>query len=283
MNVARINYEKEYDNRGRVPEHPQIFEQREREAKAYRAAMPKAQLGVAYGASPRQFFDIFPAADADAPVAMFIHGGYWSMGEPAMYSHMAKGLNGNGVSVAIAGYDLCPAVTLEAIIEELRGAVLALWRRHQRRIFVYGHSAGGHLTACMVGTQWSKIASDAPADLVPAGYAISGIYDLAPIVIVSQNEALQLDEQSAYFASPVHWKVPAKRKLDAVVGATESSEFLRQSRDIAKAWRARGCETRYEEIPGANHFTVIAPLADPASAMSKRVAEMARQTAAMAL
>ena len=280
---ARINYEQEYNNRGNVPEHPQIFERRDRDAKAYRAAMPKAELGVTYGDSPRRFFDIFPSAEANAPVAMFIHGGYWSMGEPAMYSHIAKGLNGNGVTVAIAGYDLCPAVTMDAIIDCTRSAVLALWRRYKRRIFVYGHSAGGHLAACMVGTQWSKLASDAPDDTVAAGYAISGIYDLAPIVIVSQNKTLNLDQQSAYFASPVHWKVPAKRKLDAVVGALETSEFRRQSRDITKAWRARGCETRYEEIPGANHFTVIEPLSDPSSAMSKRVAELAQQTAAMAL
>ncbi len=282
--MTTIDYEKEYDNRGRVPEHPEIFVRREREARAYRAATPAAELGISYGPSPRQTLNIFPAAGGGrAPIAMFIHGGYWSMGDPSMYSHLAKGLNANGVTVAIAGYDLCPAVVMAAIIEELRAAVIALWRRYHSRVFVYGHSAGGHLAACMLATDWSTLASDAPADLVPAACAVSGIYDLAPLLQVSQNKELRLDEKSARAVSPVLWKVPPGRTLDVVVGATESSEFLRQSRIIAAQWKKAGAVTRYEESAGANHFTVIEPLADAGSAMTKRVAELAKQVAAMPL
>lgn len=283
MTIATVDYEKEYDNRGRVPEHPEIFLRREREATAYRAAMPNAELGVPYGPSPRQKFDFFPAADADAPIAMFIHGGYWSMGEPAMYSHLARGLNGNGVTVAIAGYDLCPNVSVAAIIEELRAAAIALWRRYRSRIFVYGHSAGGHLAVCVLATDWSTLASDAPADLTPAACAISGIYDLAPLLKVSQNKELRLDERSAHAVSPLFWKVPPGRTLDVVVGSTESSEFLRQSRIIAERWRKCDGATRYEEAAGANHFTVIDPLADADSAMTRRVAALAKQVAALPL
>jgi arylformamidase len=281
--MTAIDYEKEYDNRGRVPEHPALFARRDTLAKAYRAASPKAELDISYGPSPRQKYDLFPAVVAKAPLAMFIHGGYWIAGERAMYSHVAKGLNGNGVSTAIVGYDLCPTVTLAAIIEEMRAAVLALWRRYHARVMVFGHSAGGHLAACMVATDFSTLASDAPADLVPAAYAISGIYDMAPLLNVSQNQVLKLDAKSAYDTSPIHWHVKAGRKFDAVVGGIESAEFLRQSKIIAEQWKKAGLEIRYEAVPGMNHFTVAEPLDDPASAMTRRVAELAKGAAALPL
>jgi arylformamidase len=280
-----IDYEKEYDNRARVPEHPEIFARWQRETQAYRAASPDAEIGLSYGPSPRQTVDFFPAKDDDAstPLAMFIHGGWWRSLDPSMFSQMAKGPNAKGVSVAIVGYDLCPQVTVAAIIEQIRSACLWLWRRKRRRIMAAGHSAGGHLAACMVAQDWKAFASDAPNDLVPAGYGISGVYDATPVVQVSANADIRLDEQSARAVSPLFWKVPAGRSFDAVVGALESSEFLRQSRTIAEAWRQGMVETHYEEIAGANHFTVIDPLADPASAMIKRVSDLAYAVNSFAL
>ena len=125
--------------------------------------------------------------------------------------------------------------------------------------------------------------ADAPADLVPSAYAISGVFDLTPLIHVSQNQDLRLDEAEARRVSPLYWNVPAGRALDAVVGGAESSEFLRQSRTIAEAWRQGMAETRYEEVPGANHFTVVDPLTDPASAMTRRVCELAVAVNAVAL
>jgi arylformamidase len=283
--MPAIDYEKEYDNRGRVPEHPEIFERWAREAAAYRTAARDAEFGLAYGPSPRQIIDLFPAKDDDAqtPLAMFIHGGWWRSLEPAMFSQKAAGLNARGVTVAVAGYDLCPQVSIATIIEQMRSACLWLWRKQRKRIFVYGHSAGGHLAACLLAQDWKAFASDAPANLVPAAYAISGVFDLAPLVHVSQNQDLRLDDAEARRVSPLHWKVPAGRALDAVVGSLESSEFLRQSKIIADGWGARGVETRYEEIAGTNHFTVVDPLSEPGSAMTARIADMAQQVNAMAL
>jgi arylformamidase len=278
-----VDYEKEYDNRGRVPEHPEIFERWAREAAAYRAAARDAEFALAYGPSPRQIIDLFPAKNGDemTPLAMFIHGGWWRSLEPAMFSQKATGLNARGVTVAIAGYDLCPQVSIAIIIEQMRAACLWLWRRHRKRIFVYGHSAGGHLAACLLAQDWKAFASDAPADLVPAAYAISGVFDLSPLVHVSQNSDLRLDEAEARRVSPLHWRVPAGRTLDAVVGALESSEFLRQSKIITDSWRARGVAARYEEIAGMNHFTIVDALSEPDSAMMQRVAELAQYVNAM--
>ncbi|HLA20974.1 MAG TPA: alpha/beta hydrolase [Pseudolabrys sp.] len=276
--MPAINYEVEYDNRARVPEHPEIFARWQCEAAAFREAARGAELGLRYGPGPRQTVDLFPAKDDDTqtPLALFIHGGWWRSLEPAMFSHMAAGPNARGITVALAGYELCPQVSIAQIIDEMRGACLWLWRQSRKRMVVYGHSAGGHLAACLLAQDWKALASDAPADLVPAAYAISGVFDLAPLTQVSMNQDLRLDEAEARRVSPLHWQVPAGRTFDAVVGGIESSEFLRQSKIVADGWRARGVATRYEEIAGANHFTAIDPLSDADSAMTARVADLAR-------
>jgi arylformamidase len=276
-----IDYETEYDNRARVPEHPEIFARWAREAAAYRQAARGAEFGLKYGPSPRQTVDLFPAQENGAPLMMFIHGGWWRTLEPAAFSHLAAGPNARGISVAVVGYDLCPQVTIATIIEQMRAATLFLWRKRRQRMLVTGHSAGGHLAACLAATDWTALGADAPADLVPAGYAISGVFDLAPMLKISVNQDLRLDETSARACSPLYWRVPAGRSLDAVVGATESSEFLRQSKTIADSWRQAKARTRYEEIAGTNHFTVVDLLGKADSAMSGRVADLAKHVAAI--
>lgn len=278
-----IDYEVEYNNRARVPEHPEIFARWERDGAAFRVAARNAELRVSYGPSQRQALDIFPAGGPNAPIALFIHGGWWRSLDPAFFSQLAGGPNAHGVTVAVTGYDLCPTCAIADIVEQMRAACLFLWRKYRRRIFVFGHSAGGHLAACLVATDWRTLAPDAPADLVPAAYAISGVFDLAPLVPITPNADLKLTEKSAHDLSPLYWPVPAGRALDAVVGGLESSEFLRQSHIIVDGWAARGVATRYDEIAGTNHFTVVDPLGDPNSAMTKRVAELAKQIAAMPL
>jgi arylformamidase len=276
--VPAIDYETEYNNRARVPEHPQIFARWSRDAAAYRAEaseQQRAELGIHYGAPPRQTLDLFlPAAGGGTPLSLFIHGGWWRSLEPASFSHMARGLNARGVTVAVAGYDLCPQVTIGTIITQMRHACLYLWQRFGRRITVCGHSAGGHLTACLVATDWKALSPGAPQDLVPAGHAISGVFDLVPLLHTSMNQDFRLDDAEARRVSPLYWEIPAGRVLDAAVGALESNEFLRQSRTIAEAWRQGRAETRYEEIHGANHFTAIDPLADPESAAVKRIMDL---------
>jgi arylformamidase len=277
-----INYEVEYSNRARVPEHPEIFARWEREGAAYRAKARGAELGLKYGPSPRQTIDLFPAANdgPDTPLAMFIHGGWWRSLDPSMHCQLAGGPNAHGVTVAVVGYDLVPQVSIATIIEEIRTACLYLWRKRRQHFTVYGHSAGGHLSACMLATDFSTLEPDAPADLVPAAYAISGVFDLEPVRHTSMNQDFKLTEKSAHEISPLYWDVPDGRTLDAVVGSLESSEFLRQSQTVVEAWRQDEAITRYEAIEGRNHFTVIDPLGEADSAMTRRVVELARKVQA---
>ena len=114
-----------------------------------------------------------------------------------------------------------------------------------------------------------------------AAVAISGVFDLAPLIPTSINQAVRLDAAEAAALSPIHWPVPdgstpGGTVLDCVVGGDESAEFLRQSRMMADLWGARGVDTRYEALPGLNHFTVLDPLFDPDSALVRRLVELAR-------
>jgi arylformamidase len=270
-----IDHEAEYNNRARVPEHPALIAGWATDAAACRASRPDAEIGVAYGPGARQTYDLFPAG-SDAPLAIFVHGGYWQALDPSSFSHMARGVNARGVSMAVIGYTLCPETTIGGIVEEIRAACEALYRRFGRRPVVAGHSAGGHLAAMMLATDWAARGDGLPADLVPAAYAISGLFDLPPLVGTSINARLGLTLEEARRQSPL--PAPPRVKglsLDAVVGGDESGEYLRQSRTIVEAWGKAGVTTRLDERAGANHFTVIAPLADPASDMSARLAELA--------
>jgi arylformamidase len=274
-----IDYEVEYNNRARVPEHPQIFERWQRDAAAYREqarADGRVELGVRFGPTERQYIDLFlPAGGAaNAPLALFIHGGYWRSLDPSMFSHLARGMNGHGVTVAVSGYDLVPQVSIADIIAQTQAACAFLWKKYGRRVMVSGHSAGAHLAVCMLTTDWTK--HGAPADLTPAAYAVSGLYDLTVLTHLAGNAEFKLTEESAKTISPIFQPAPKGKVLDSVVGGIESSEFLRQSKIIVDAW-SKDNETRYEIVPDMNHFTVCDAMADPASAMTKRLVELAKR------
>jgi arylformamidase len=269
--AAPVDYEVEYNNRARVPENPALIAGWARDAAAWRART--APRLIRYGAGSRHVIDFFAGCD-DGPIVVFIHGGYWQALDNSFFSHLACGLNAHGIGVAIPGYDLCPEVTVERIIEEMRQACRELTKLG-RSLVVSGHSAGGHLAACMLATDWPALEASLPRNLVTSAYAISGLFDLVPLVDTSINRALHLDGASARAASPLFWTPPAGKSLDAVVGENESAEYFRQSRTIAEVWGAAGVATHFDVVPGANHFTAIAPLADPASPMVSRLKQLA--------
>ncbi len=259
--------EREYNNRAKVPDFPAIAEALGRDAAAFRAAHPDSELGVAYGATPRQAMDIFwPASGRYAPLAIFLHGGYWQSLDRAWFSHLAAGLTASGIGVAMPSYDLCPHVTLAQIVEQVREAAAFLYRRHGRRMTAFGHSAGGHLTAMLMATDWPARDRGLPPGMIAAGMPISGLFDLLPLLATTVNHALRLDAPTAQSLSPLLLPSPGL-PLHAVVGGAEGAEYERQSRSLAHAWGGT-----WEPAAQSNHFTVIAPLADAGAALTRRLA-----------
>lgn len=270
---ADVDYEVEYNNRARVPENPIIMAGWARDAQAYRAAHQSSQKALKYGPGERHRIDLF-SGDGRGVIVVFIHGGYWQALDGSFFSHLAGGLNAHGIDVAVPSYDLCPTVAVADIVEQMRAAMREL-AKLGRPLVVSGHSAGGHLAACLLATDWRALDRALPEDLVTAAYAISGLFDLRPLVPTSINNALKLDDASAKAVSPLFWKAPTRGSLDAVVGGNESAEYFRQSRTIVEAWGGAGVATRFGTVPDANHFTAIAPLADPGSPMTLRLKQLA--------
>lgn len=269
--MTAVDYEAEYNNRARVPEHPAVMAGWVRDAAEYRAQHPPRVLR--YGPGERHRIDLF-AGGGEGPIVVFIHGGYWQALDASSFGHCARGLNAHGISVAVPTYDLCPAVRVADIIAQMRSASRELAKLGQPLV-VSGHSAGGHLAACMLATDWTAFDASLPKNLVKSAYAISGLFDLPPLVGTSINKALELDAASAKAASPLFWTPPTQGSLDAVVGGNESAEYFRQSRTIVAEW-GRGIAARFDTVPDANHFTAIAPLSDPNSPMVLRLKELAR-------
>ena len=264
-----MDREAEYNNRARVPESGAIIAGWARAAAAFRTGWAEKELGIPYGPGERERLDLFrPGPGTDWPVALFIHGGYWQALDRSFASHCAQGLLAHGVAVAVPSYDLCPAVALGTILGQMQAAVGLLHRRGAGRVLAMGHSAGGHLTAMLMATDWAG--RGMPRDLVRHGVAISGVFELWPLIGTSVGAGLGLDEASARALSPALLPRPEGTLLHAVVGGAESGEFRRQTHDFAAKWSGTA-----EELAGLDHFTVLGPLADPGSALVRRAAQLA--------
>lgn len=262
-----MDLQAEYDNGAKVPSYPAIAERWLREAASFRTAHPHAELGLPYGPGERHALDMFwPSKRRDGPVAVFVHGGYWQRSHRLAFSHLARGLIAHDVAVAMPSYDLCPAVTLATLVEQVRDSVAFLHHRLGRRFLAMGHSAGGHLAAMLMASDWAS--RGAPGDLVPAAMPISGLFDLAPLTKTSVNTALGLDVAEAGRLSPVLMPPPGGR-IHAYVGGEEGREYTRQSRSIAEAWGGT-----WTSLPGLHHFSIVEQLHDPSSAMVAKALEL---------
>lgn len=271
----QVNLDAEYDNRGRVKEHPAIIDGWVRDAEAFRR-QARCELDVPYGSGTRERFDVFLPSGPVRGGAMFIHGGYWQSLQKETFSHLANGLVAHGVAVVVPGYDLCPNVRIGDIVEQIAAAGAVAARKLRTPILLAGHSAGGHLAAEMMTRDWSTLEADLGFDPFPAAMPISGLFDLRPLIETRVNIALRMDDAEAERFSPLRRK-PAKRgNILAVVGGDESSEYHRQTQALCDEWGRAGAVISPEVVPGANHFTIIGPLADPDSRLVAQALDLLR-------
>jgi arylformamidase len=257
----------QYNNRARIPEHAAIFEGW-RQASALAREKSLCHLDVAYGARLNETLDVFTSAQPDAPVLVFIHGGWWRSLDKRDHSFIAPAFTQAGAMVVVPNYALCPVVTIEAIALQMVRALTWVHREAARyggdpkRIVVAGHSAGGHLAAMLLSCRWADVAPDLPAQLVRSALSISGVFDLEPLRHTPFLQAdLRLTPASVRRLSPAGFPPPPGR-LFAMVGADESEEFLRQNRLIQQAWGTTTVPV-CEAIDHTHHLNVLHALADP--------------------
>ena len=268
-------YDAQYNNRARIADFPAIAQHWSAESARARERLAGV-LDVAYGNAPSERLDIFPAAGTqpNAPVLVHIHGGYWRALDKRDQSFIAPPFVAAGAMVVVPNYALCPAVRIDDIALQLVRALAWVYRHAAQyggdpsRIVVAGHSAGGHLAAMLLACDWPAVAADLPPNLVRAALAISGLFDLEPVRHAPfLAPDLKLTAASARRLSPAFMPAP-RGPLVAVVGGSESEEFLRQNALIGRAWGPQAVPA-CEVVPGCNHMTVVHEWADPRSRLHR--------------
>ena len=236
-------------------------------------ARHSGHLDLRYGPRERNRIDFLKAADG-GPTLVFIHGGYWQTRAKEVFTLIAGGPMAHGINVALIGYTLAPEATLDEIVAEIHRGIDFLVKQlpalggDPKRIVVSGWSAGGHLTSMALSHP-----------LVKAGMAISGIYDLEPIRHSYLNVKLGLDEAASRRNSPMMQARGSIKPLSLVVGSAELPLLRKQTADFAGHRAKYGLPVTYEEIPGANHFTVMNELVSPAGRITTLVRQLFERTA----
>ncbi len=269
---TRAFCEPQYNQRGNVPDRPASMARREALSERVRNRL-RCTRDLPYGQSALERLDIYPAAGANAPVMIFIHGGYWQRFDKADVAFLAEAFVQAGVTLVTLNYNLCPAVTLDRVVTQVRAGCAWVGRHiaghggDPARIFVSGNSAGGHLTAMMLATDWPALDAALPADLLKGGLAISGIYDLEPLLYTSINQAVGLDLDAARRNSPVLLRPAGAAPLVIALGALESDEFHRQAKLLADTWSA--IPTTVMPVEGCHHYNILLELAEPGTPLMR--------------
>ena len=233
-------------------------------------------LDIRFGPTLDETLDIFPAKDPNAPILVFIHGGYWRMLTSKEFSFVAVAPVARGFTVVVTNYSLCPKVTVDEITRQSRAALAWLYTTdlkfngNRERIYVSGHSAGGQQTAQLLGTNWQR-EYGLSQEIIKGGISISGLFDLRPLRYSFVQPKLLLTHDTIERQSPL-FQLPEKAApLLGSVGGAESHEFRRQSRDYMDAWLAGGLKGEYFELEEKNHFTALDGFLDPASPLLDRL------------
>ncbi len=262
----------QYNNRARFPDYAEHFANWSTWSAQARAELPCA-LDVAVGASSWEKIDIFPADTVAAPIYVFIHGGYWYSLDKADYSYVARGMRPHGVTTVVNNFGFAPDHDMDTIVAHNRAALSWLWRNaasfgaDRNRIYLCGHSAGGHLALMLLGTEWRALADDLPADLVKGVCSIGGIHDLEPIRRSFLNQKLHLTPAQVARNSPVHLRYGHRSPLSLVVAIDESAEFHRQAQLMQALWQANASPVELLVPEDLDHFTVVNELGNPACAL----------------
>lgn len=266
--------ERGYNNRAAVPDHPRWLA-------FYPASSAKARAALApivdlrYGPGPKETLDLFLPAGRARGTFVFLHGGYWRAFDKSDFSFVAPAFVASGYAVAVVNYDLCPEVSIAAIVDEATRAMAWLARdgaahgANAERIVVGGHSAGGHLTAMLFATDWA--AHGLAREPFLGGVSLSGVHDLEPMVHFSFNADFRLDEREAARLSPVHLTPRSRAPLLLAAGADETSEFIRQTRILWDAWPANRPAGAWGPmlIHDRNHFDVVVDFSDAESELTR--------------
>ena len=278
MNAEKTNFDLLYNPRLTVSDFQSYIDRWTRDSSRARAT-GDCYLDVPYGPGETEKLDIFRAAGRSKSLLAFLHGGYWRGLDKKDFSFLAPGLAKAGVTVAIPNYALCPAVQVRDIVMQMVQACAWLYRNGGNfgapngNLYLFGHSAGGHLATMMLACLWPVYSPDLPKKVVRAAMSVSGVYDLTDIVKApSINGDVRLTENTAIEVSPAFLPPATDAPLYTAVGGKENEGFHIQNRLIGDRWK----KVLRDDIacPGEHHFSVLDQLTNSSSALFKSVLRM---------
>lgn len=266
----------QYNNRARLSNFEQIIKQWEQDSEVLRQRA-SFQADVPYGTHPREILDIFPASRPGTPVQVFFHGGYWRSLEKRLFHFIAASFIDYDITYVAVNYPLAPQATLDEIVASCRQAIVWLYRHiaeyngDSTKIYVSGHSAGGHIVAMLLAANWPELAADLPPDPIKGGCAISGLFNLIPVQLSFVNADLHMDEAMARRNSPVFLTPTCKSPIIVTVGGAESEEYLAQSQDLTIAWSQQEIAVTQLIVPEAKHFSILDHLVNPQAPLHQAI------------
>jgi arylformamidase len=238
----------------------------------------EVRAGVRYGSGPDETLDVFPARATGAPICVYIHGGGWRLRNADRQAFIAPNLVAHGIAAVVVHFSVIPDVRVPAMIEQARNAV-AWVHAHARefggdagRIMICGHSSGGHMAGVLCTTDWAPYGL--PADVVKGGCLISGMYDLAPVMLSARADYVTLSKDEIVALSPTRHLDRLTAPLVVAHGTRESPEFMRQARDFAAAVTAAGKQATLVTVNGANHFEMMQHFCDPRDPLGHAALEL---------
>lgn len=280
LDYDQTGLDAQYNNRVRWPDYKTHFDNWRLWSTETRSKLP-CHLDLAFGPHPMEKLDILPAERPGAPLYVFIHGGYWYSLDKADYSYVAEGFRPHGVTTAVNNFGLAPDTSMDEIVRQNRAALAWLWRNARDygadpdRIYVCGHSAGGHLAVMLLATDWPAYGAGLPRDLVKGACSIGGLFDMEPIRLSYLNKTLKMSPEEALRNAPLAQRYPVRAPLSLVVAVDESPEYHRQSQAMEDLWRGLGYPVALLVPQGLNHFDVVNQLRDSACELVKvQLAEM---------
>jgi arylformamidase len=243
-------------------------------------AMRSATAGparIAYGTASGEELDLYRAGEERAPVVIFVHGGGWRGGSAKEYGFPAEMLLAAGIHFVALDFSTIADAKgdLSVLVDQVRRAIVWVHRNCDRfsgdagRLYVVGHSSGGHLAAMALSTRWTDY--DLPANPIAGGVLISGIYDLGPLRHTSRSQYVQLDDHIERQLSPLHQTGCITSPLVLAVGSKESPEFHRQMRDYARSATKSGNRVKIVVGETYNHFDIVETLGNPHGLLGRQL------------
>ena len=273
----RAYLDTEYNNQTKVKNFKNYVAEWQALSETARSEIPDVNI-ITYDQQSGQKLDlIFPVKNKSnaVPVMIFFHGGYWKAMNRDLFYFTARAFADYGIATAVVDYQLIPAIQMPELIRQCRTAVTFLHEHAEslgldsQQIHSFGHSAGGHIAAMCLATNWQDMNPNFQTQLLQSASGVSGLYDLEPISNCFLQDDLHLSVDDVENFSPVKLPKPKKGQMHLLVGADEGLEYENQSANLHRNWS--GAATAPHVLTPYNHFSIMSAFADPLSSPSRIV------------